>query len=788
MIKKEVNSEVPARGLVSERAAERWEEALVTGNGKMGALVYGQPLNETVILNHEKLYEPFHEEVVQNNHIAPYLGEIRERMKRGKFRDAAELFAHKSGHPLLWTDAYHPAYALKWNQSEQGVIKNYRRSVDFETGEVKVSWEDERGGYERNLFISRADDVTVLQMKSIGDGKLNGELLIEDLIHEGSGTYKVMTCGAHLSFACKYTVSQKGYVGSSYILLKGEKGNISSENERFIIEEANEIIVFTEIIPLSDYQKEEIEQLNKLKSKLLTLAETAYSELLKKHEQLHGEMFNRMSLSIGPPDEGDVATESLLFNQSQELDQRLLQKMFDMGRYVFICSSGDYPPNLVGLWTGDWRPPWSGDFTTDANVNLAVSCGGIGNMREALEGYFHLIEKISPDWKINAQVLYGCRGFLAGSKTDGNHNIHTHFNVDWPLGFWTAGAQWLVMPFFEWFQISGDKEFFVERALPLMKEIALFYEDFLTEEDEHGKSLFIPSYSPENTPVISKELLQQGWQTSQASINATMDIAVAKELLINLIQICSELQIESENIEKWKIQLEKLPDYMINEDGALKEWIHKDLHDQYDHRHISHLYPVWPGHEITPELTPELFKASEKALKLRKRGNYSAHGVMHCGIVAARLKNKELVRENLKLLLEGDYIYSSLVTSHNPNREIYNVDANCSVPTLVLEMLIYSYPGMIELLPALPKEMTKGCLTGALTRTAVEINRLEWDLEMKKMKIVLQSKKDQQIEVRMREGLASISSNHAHLVHLKDQTHLTVTLLENEPLEININL
>ncbi|RKL67117.1 alpha-L-fucosidase [Salipaludibacillus neizhouensis] len=779
----------PARGLKSKEAAVCWEEALVTGNGKMGALVFGDPLEETIILNHEKLYEPFNDHIVQNNDLSPYLKKIRAMMKKGKFQDAADLFSNKSGHPLLFTDAYHPAYALKLDLAKEGYVTDYMRTVDFETGEVAVQWEDNRGEMVRKQFISRTHDVMVLQLKSNQNALLNGELYVDDLVLEGSAKdKKVSTDDVFISFTCNYLKTKKGYGGTSLILTKGG-GSVITENEKILIRDTREVIILTKVTPIDDYERDVRDTLASLKEELLSIANKDYQTLKSAHVKEHGEMFRRMTFSICEDTEMDITTEELLAEPKEELNQRLLQKMFDMGRYVFISASGDNPPNLVGLWTGDWRPPWSGDFTTDANVNLAVSGGGIGNMREALEGYFKLIEKISPDWKVNAKTLYGCRGFLAGARTDGNHNIHTHFNKDWPLGFWTAAAQWLVMPFFEWYQISGDREFFIHRTLPLMKEIALFYEDFLTEYDENGKVMFVPSYSPENTPIIENELLAKGWQESQAAINATMDIAATKELLTNLISTCTELDIEKDNVQKWREQLEQLPDYMINEDGALKEWSHKDLHDKYDHRHISHLYPVWPGHEITPSENPRLFKAAEIALQKRKRGNDSAHGVMHCGIVAARQKNSRIVLENMKFLLEeGDYIHSSLVTSHNPGREVYNVDANCSLPTLVMEMLVYTYPGVVELLPALPEEIARGSITGILGRGQVKVENLEWDLLNKKVSISLLSGKDQEIELCLRQGISKVIDSENTIVRRVNNYTILLNLKSKKLTKLQITI
>lgn len=777
------------RGFLSKVPATDWQEALVTGNGTIGALVYGQPYEETVIFNHEELYEPFHENVVQNNDLAPSLPEIRKLMHEGKFRDAASVFSERSGHPLLFTDAYHPAFALKWSQMSSTEVESYARAVDFETGEITVQWQDDVTQFERKLFVSRSDHAVVLQLSSNRPDTISGSLAIADLVLAGSAMAEVRTVPGQLQFACKYKITKKGYVGCLQIRLEGKQASTSIVNNQLLIENATEVRVVVKLAPLADYEQQKDSWFDEMNELLTTLASVSYERLLKRHALIHREWFNRMSLTLGKKREQLIIVEDLLIQREEGVNEKLVELMFDMGRYLFICSSGTYPPNLVGLWSGDWRPPWSGDFTTDANLNLAVSGAGIGNMREALEGYFHLIEKIVPDWKTNAKKMFGCRGVLAGSRTDGNHNIHTHFDVEWPLGFWTAGAAWLASPFMEWFQISGDRLFFQERVLPLMKEIALFYEDFLTEEDEHGNAVFIPSYSPENTPIIDTILLQKGWQPSQATINATMDLACAREVLTHLITTCSELRIEQDKLTKWRTLLEKLPPYLINEDGALKEWAHPLLDDQYDHRHISHLYPVWPGHEIMPEATPALYDAAKKALAKRNRGNESAHGVMHCGIVAARLKQKDDVLENMKFLLhDGNYIHSSLVTSHNPGRKIYNVDANCSLPTLVMEMLVYSRPGRLELLPALPDQFQTGGLQGLLTRSELTVEQLEWDLGKSIVKVNLCSQKSQVIELKMSQEIRHYQGN-CGLQQLDQKGQLLIiTLAENERIELSIQM
>ncbi|MCR6105483.1 glycoside hydrolase N-terminal domain-containing protein [Salipaludibacillus agaradhaerens] len=773
----------PKKGLTSGKPAQRWEDALVTGNGTIGALIYGDPLNEMIILNHEKLYEPFHDSIIHNNDLFPYGNEVKALMKRGKFKDAAALFSKKSGHPLYFTDAYHPAYALNLQTNQVGEVSHYFRTVDFTSGEVSVHWQDRRGRFFKQHFSSRTHNAIIIRLSSADGAFIHAELSIDDLMpEEGVELTEISASGHDLSFTCSYEKTKKGYAGMS--IVSTSEGTITAEKESLHIKGTKEIIIVTRIVPLTDYAEQKDATLSRMQMALKTLAAISYEELMNAHRLVHEEIYNRMTLTLGENTARCVTTEQLLAEQTGELDSHLLQKMFEMGRYVLLCSSGDYPPNLVGLWTGDWRPPWSGDFTVDANLNLAISGAAIGNMSEALESYFYLIEKIAPDWEDNAKTLYGCRGYLAGSRTDGNHNIHTHFNEDWPLGFWTAAAGWLALPFYQWYEITEDTTFFKNRVLPLMKKIALFYEDFLTETDENEKWLFIPSYSPENTPIISAEKKAAGWQEHQATINATMDIAVTKEIMTHLIKTCKELQIEEEKISVWETILARLPDYMTNEDGALKEWIHEELHDRYDHRHLSHLYPVWPGDEVTPEETPEWFRAAAIALEKKERGNGSAHGVMHSGLVAARLKRGDLVEENLRWFLSSDYIYTSLVTAHNPGRRIYNVDGNCSLPSLIMEMLVCSRHGFLELLPALPKALSSGSLTGMLCKGQLTLNKITWHLESKTINVTITSHKVQHVQIVYRHGIEQIAINGKEETIHPDQTEVSLFFKANERKEL----
>ncbi|HEY5465857.1 MAG TPA: glycoside hydrolase family 95 protein, partial [Clostridia bacterium] len=292
--------------------------------------------------------------------------------------------------------------------------------------------------------------------------------------------------------------------------------------------------------------------------------------------------------------------------------------------------------------------------------------------------------------------------------------------------FWTAGAGWAAHFYYDYWLYTGDRGFFLERALPFMMEAALFYEDFLIE-DGHGHWLFSPSYSPENNPAGS---------TAQACVNATMDIAVARELFGSLIEGCVTLGIEAGRIAGWRRMLEKMPPYRINSDGALQEWCHDGLEDRYDHRHASHLYPLYYGVAREIRESPQLYAACEQAYRRRLKERRKELGVMGFGLIqlgfaAAHLGDAATVEVLLRTLANG-YYYINFASSHNAGPDIFNVDISGGVPALMMETVLQSCTlqeadggiGRFELhlLPCLPAGWREGRLRGVRARGGFELD------------------------------------------------------------------
>ncbi len=759
--------------LYSNQPAPKWQDALISGNGQQGILVFGDPRQERIVLNHEMLYEFIGTEAVEPAVIADVIPEVKRLIKAGRYQEAKDLTlkrAQEKGHPgILWTDPYHPACAMLLNQRFDGEVSRYTRTGQLDTGEIHVRWQGGGISYHRKSFVSRTDHVVVTQLASSKRGSVHVTFSLQHQMNQGKFASKDWKKGginsniaalfpdrlaslnqpviepaerttseAWLTFRVQYQLVDRGYEVLMQVRRQGGKASVKAGV--LAIEGADAVLVLGRVIPIEPYANS---RLAVAKTEIAALG--TYKELLASHVAMHKPTFDRVTLTLDKTGFTDGSNETLIAQQknSDRVNPYLLEKVFALGRFGLLCSSGQNPPNLMGIWNGEWRPAWSGDFTLDANVNLQIAGANIGSMPEAIDSYMQLLERIAPDWEINARNLYGCRGYLSGVRSAGRRNLSTHFG-DWPGHYWTAGAQWLLLPCFEYVQCSGDREFLKKRLLPMMKKIVLFYEDFLDTVDDQGHFLFAPSYSPENTP-------QGITPRTSAVANATMDIAVTREALSNLITVCQQLRVDKESIPRWQAMLEKLPPYLINEDGALKEWAHPDLDDHYDHRHVSHLYPVWPGLEINPEQTPELYQAARVAAQKRGRGNGSAHGLSHMALIGARLKDAELVYGNLLFLMKNDYLNTSLFTYHNPGR-IYNSDALHSIPAAILEALVYSRPGEIELLPAWSKNLPRGSVTHVGCRTEAQVVELRWDLDEGSIIADIESFKKQRIVLRIRRG------------------------------------
>jgi len=744
---------------ISNKPADTWEKAMVTGNGIQGAMVMGRPDDETIVLNHAgmflPLYPPF--PTVSQAKILP---ELRKLIDAGKFQEAADRvvsYGKSEGkNNEAWTDPFVPVCSLKLikRRTQPGGKHlpglDYRRETDFMTGQASVAWKDGAVAYLRSVFVSRPNNVVVVMQSPADDCDLEFVLHDPNIGAKGprKGAIKESIAKAELTpeggiltcrtvFAHRWPGSLQGCEVAARVIVTGGKTTVAGD--RLQVRNGGRVLILIRSILSRDIDQSKMAELVAELQKFTA----DYHALLARHEAVHQAIMERCQIELGSKQD-DRRTSPELFAQSKvgALDPRLLENEFDACRYLVLSSSGpEYPPNLQGIWGATWSPAWSGDYTQNGNLQTVVAGSLAANMPETLDGFFRYLERQLPEYRDNARRLFGTRGIHIPHRTS-THGQNNRWTNAFPMTFWTAGAAWNAQFFYDYYQVTGDKKFLLTRALPWMKEAAAFYEDFM-DTGVDGKWVFNPSYSPEN---------DAGNTQSQAAVNATMDIAAAKELFRNLVTICGKLDIEAENVAKWKAILAKIPDYPVNADGAVAEWRSPLLADNYEHRHASHLYALYAGLPPDVAADPRLQTAFKVAIEKRmewRRTNHGAEmafGLCQLGWSASSLRDATTAYETVDWLANQFWFPESMVTSHNC-RSIFNIDLAGGLPQLVLSMLVQSEPSRIDLLPALPKEWPAGSVTGVLCRGQIEICRLTWAPD--RVAVTLRSAIDQKVSVHV---------------------------------------
>ncbi|MFD6553121.1 glycoside hydrolase N-terminal domain-containing protein [Streptomyces sp. NPDC058398] len=692
----------PVHGTWEPRPAARWEDAFLSGNGTHGAMVFGDPNDDRVIVNHHRLVRPNGSADARPPELADRLADVQDRLLAGDV-NAGEDFT--DGRPLLWVQPFHPAFQVRLRRPAEEP-RGYRREADFTTGVVSTVCGDRRG----EVFVSRADDVIAQYVTGPGraaevtlDHRLPGAPA--DLAVEHAAVHTPE--GALLTLRARYPGSDLAYTGVTLLVTDGvtrpTPSGVRVEGARSMLlltrvhrhpghlDARAELRALRDLLPGSGHGAGDIEE--------------ARAHLLSRHTALHRAAYLRVTLDL----HADPAERAL---PGSELVRRpkspaLVERLFAAGRYHLLSAAGTLPPRLTGLWTGDWDTAWSGAFTTDANLNLQTASAAAAALPEVTEAHAALVHGLLPHWRDNARAVFGARGVLAPAHTDGESGHLCHLSRAYPLHVWTAGADWLLKPLVDHDETRGGRD---PRLAAALAEAALFYEDFLTRTDGDGHLVIVPSYSPENRPA----------NASWITVNAAMDLSAARHAL------CTAATYHpGPDAERLRALADRLPPHRVNSEGALAEWARPGLLDSYDHRHLSHLYGVWPLDEINPYDTPGLAAAARRALELRGPENDSAHGHLHHALVAARLRDAARVAKALDAVLAGDFFHDSLMSGHYPNRHVYNADAAHTLPGVVIEALIQSTPRRLVLFPALPAGLTSGELRGIRTRFGAEAD-LTW--------------------------------------------------------------
>lgn len=686
-------------------------------------MLMGAPGKERITCVHEELFlRSCDREVKTVADMAHLLPEVRRMVEGGRLEEIRTEIVPQARRQLMamgcriWPVMPHPAFDIVPAVACHGAATAYHRQLDLETGEALTRWKDSQGVVEQRLFSSRTHNVNVVALRGVEGRKLTATLCLRETPgregrHSGfelDDVFKTVQSSVEpgwLMYHASYAADHGGYEGLARVTVDG--GKMSVAGNRLEIVDADAILVVCRTTPLADGASS---RRASVQDELAGLS-CSYPDLLTPHARCHGEMFRRMTLDLGCAAEWlETTTEAVLARTHEEgISPLFLEQMHAMGRYLLISSCGKYPPPLQGIWGASWRPDWSGGFVLDSNLNLAISAASMSNLPECAESYFGYVERILPGWRLNAKKYLGCRGFLVPHYADPEKGYLAHFTGTYAWMYWPGGGGWNIRPFYDHALLTGGTEFMRTRVYPLYREMAEFYEDYLVRDDD-GRYHITPGISPENWPSN----MEKGLTLKDCSF----DLAVAREVFDILLDLGEQFDATAGELGKWRERRDHLLDYRINEDGALAEWVPEAYADNYKHRHSSHLYPVYPGTEfLEPDTDPALLRAAGVALDKRfEEDTVQAHGLIHVALMATRLHDVEKVRTNLDRFSRRHYVYDGMVTSHDPDQSKYNLDASLSLPRLLMEMLVFSRPGYIELLPAWPADYPDGTLKGVLVR------------------------------------------------------------------------
>jgi hypothetical protein len=696
-----------ARQVRTRHPVGNWEDALVTGNGRQGALVHSTADRVRLTLGHERLFLPA-AEALPAPRTAPVLPELRELLRRGRSRAAAERIARLAAreHPgyarTRWIDPLVGAAVLSFapRGSRPGPVT---RTCDLDSGLVTEELPD---GTVHRAFASRPDDAVVVELTS--PRGLDGTLRLTPLEEPPPVPLEAASESApdlltlRVDFPGRPPGGLSGYTVTCAVAAEG--GRVRARGAGLDLRGVRRLRLVARV---------RVDGFRASGSGVPGEAAPDFAGALERHRAVHGDLMSRFRLELGGGrDRPGVLGEDLL---AAGPTPDLVARLVDAGRYAIVSSCGDLPPTLQGVWSGTYDPPWRSGYTFDGNLPSAVAALHTTGTPELMTGLFDLLDGMADDLAENARRLYGCRGILlpAHASTSGRHN---HFGPEWCLTCWTAGAAWMSRLYWDHYSHTRDRAFLRERALPFLTAAAEFHEDFLTDEG------FSPSYSPENTP---------GDGDGQAAVNATMDVAAVRDLVRNLLRAHRALGVPGSR--RWARLGARLPGYRTAAGGELAEWAGPagpvGQTERHAHRHASHLYPLW--YEADPALaSPRLRAAAVSAVRARLawwRGQESdemAFGLVQLGLAAANLGLAAEAHQTLSLLATR-YWRPTLVPTHNRG-SLFNVDIGGGFPAVAAAMLARSAEGRLDLLPALPREWSSGRVEGLRARGGVVVDLLEW--------------------------------------------------------------